>query len=196
MVVVPAALQFQVGDVAKFAVHCVTSTLTDGGSTEPPLNSHALPTLPSQSSVPAPHGAHEPLEQVWLVVHATVEQDVPQLESVAVSFSQPLPMVPSQLSLPAGQFTHAPPVHVCVFAVHATVEPQVPLEEHVCTPLPEHWCVPGTQTPVHAPLTHADETHAVLLPQAPLDEHVSTLFPLQWVAPGAQTPVQTPPTHA
>src|SRR5689334_115586 len=127
MVVVPAALQFQVGDVAKFAAHCVASTLTEGGSTAPPLNSQALPALPSQSSVPA------------------------------------------------GQFTQAPPVQVCVFAVHATVELQVPLDEHVCTPLPEHWCVPGTHTPVHAPLTHADDTHAVLLPHAPLDEHVSTL---------------------
>lgn len=138
IVVVPAALQFQVGEVAKFATHCVASTLTEGGSTVPPLNSQAFPALPSQSSVPPPHGAHEPLEQVWLVVQATVEHEVPQLESVAVSFSQPLPMVPSQLSLPAGQFTHAPFVQVCVFAAHATVEPQVPLDEHVCTPLPEH----------------------------------------------------------
>jgi hypothetical protein len=30
-VVVPAALQFQDGEVAKFAVHCAASTLTDGG---------------------------------------------------------------------------------------------------------------------------------------------------------------------
>ena len=33
IVVVPAALQFHVGDVRKFAAHCDASTLTDGGST-------------------------------------------------------------------------------------------------------------------------------------------------------------------
>jgi hypothetical protein len=32
MVVVPAALQFHVGDVKKFAAHAEASTLTDGGS--------------------------------------------------------------------------------------------------------------------------------------------------------------------
>jgi hypothetical protein len=56
--------------------------------------------------------------------------------------------------------------------------------------------VPGTQTPVHAPPTQADETHAVLLPQAPPDEHVSTLLFTHRVAFGVHTPVQLPPTHA
>jgi hypothetical protein len=32
MVIVPAALQFHVGDVLKFRAHWVASTLTDGGS--------------------------------------------------------------------------------------------------------------------------------------------------------------------
>jgi hypothetical protein len=64
IVVVPEALQFQVGDVAKFAAHCDASTLTDGGRTTPPLYSQALVALPSQSSVPAPHVEHAPLEQV------------------------------------------------------------------------------------------------------------------------------------
>jgi hypothetical protein len=196
MVVVPAALQFQVGDVAKFADHCVASTLTEGGRALPPLNSQAFAALPSQSSVPAPHGAHAPLEHVWLDAHATVVHELPQLASVAMSFSQPLPIEPSQFRLPVGQFTHAPLVHVCVLAVHATAEPHTPLELHVCTALPEHCVEVGTQTPVHAPFTQAEETHGVLLPQAPLDEQVSTLFPLHCVAFGVQTPTQLPLTHA
>jgi hypothetical protein len=32
IVIVPAALQFQLGDVLKLAPHCVASTLIDGGS--------------------------------------------------------------------------------------------------------------------------------------------------------------------
>jgi hypothetical protein len=138
MVVVPAALQFHVGDVAKFADHCVASTLTEGGKAPPPLYSQAFAALPSQSSVPPPHGEHAPLEHVWLVVHATVVHVVPQLASVAMSFSQPLPIEPSQFRLPVGQFTHAPLVHVCVLAVHATAEPQAPFESQVWTALPEH----------------------------------------------------------
>jgi hypothetical protein len=105
-------------------------------------------------------------------------------------------MLPSQLRVPDAQLVHAPFVHVWVCAVQAAAEPQVPVDEHVCTALPEHWVEPGTQTPVQAPFTQADDTHAVLLPQAPLDEHVSTLFPLQRVALGAQTPTQLPPTQA
>lgn len=57
MVVVPAALQFHVGDVKKFAAHADASTLTDGGSTW--FVQHVLPTcsqplavLPSQSLKP------------------------------------------------------------------------------------------------------------------------------------------------
>jgi hypothetical protein len=138
MVVVPAALQFQVGDVAKFADHCVASTLTEGGRALPPLYSQEFVALASQSSVPAPHGAHAPLAHVWLVVQATVVHVVPQLASVAMSFSQPLPIEPSQFRLSTGQFTHAPLVHVCVLAVHAAADPHVPLDEHVWTALPEH----------------------------------------------------------
>jgi hypothetical protein len=33
-----------------------------------------------------------------------------------------------------------------------TVEPQVPLDWQVCTPLPEHCVAPGVHTPAHAPL--------------------------------------------
>jgi hypothetical protein len=121
---------------------------------------------------------------------------VPQLASVAMSFSQPFPIVPSQLRFPAGQFTHAPLVHVCVFAVQATAEPQAPLDEHVCTALPEHCVDSGTHTPVHAPFTHAEETHATSLPHAPLVEHVSTLFPEQRVVFGVHTPVHVPLTQA
>lgn len=89
MVVVPAALQFHVGDVAKFAAHGVASTLTDGGS-EFKVRSQPFCAFPSQSSVPAPHDPHDPPEQVWLVVHVAVVHVVPQLESRLRDFSQPL----------------------------------------------------------------------------------------------------------
>lgn len=195
IVVVPAALQFQVGEVAKLADHWVASTFTDGGSRAPPLNSQAFAALPSQSSVPAPHVVHAPPEHVWLVVHAAVVHDVPQLASVAVSFSHPFAIDPSQFSLPAGQLTHAPFVHVWVFAAHDTAVPQVPSEAHVSTALPEHCVEFGTHTPVQAPPTHAEETQAVPESQVPFDWQCCTLFPEHCVAPGAQTPVHTPPTH-
>lgn len=83
-----------------------------------------------------------------------------------------------------------------MLAAHATADPHVPLDEQVCTALPEHCVVVGSHTPVHAPFTQADETHGVLLPQAPLDEHVSTLLPVHRVAFGVHTPTQLPPTHA
>ena len=54
MVVVPAALQFQVGDMMKFAAHCVTSRLIEGGSS---IGVHALPStsaaLPASAPPPA-----------------------------------------------------------------------------------------------------------------------------------------------
>lgn len=55
---------------------------------------------------------------------------------------------------------------------------------------------PGAQTPVHAPLTHAEFEHAEGAPQVPLPEHVSTPLPEHCTAPGAQTPVHPPDTHA
>ena len=54
---------------------------------------------------------------------------------------------------------------------------------HVCTPLPEHWVDPGTQTPEQAPLTHADETHAVAEPHWPFALHVCTPLFEQRFAP-------------
>src|ERR1041385_7170641 len=56
MVVVPAALQFQIGDVAKFAVHVAGSTLTAGGS-DNGVHTHLLPvqSSPATQSVPVTH---------------------------------------------------------------------------------------------------------------------------------------------
>jgi hypothetical protein len=62
--------------------------------------------------------------------------------------------------------------------------------------LPEHCVVVGSHTPVHAPLTHAEDTHATAVPHAPLTLHVWTPLPEHRVALGVQTPVHAPFTHA
>jgi hypothetical protein len=54
----------------------------------------------------------------------------------------------------------------------------------------------GVQTPVQAPLTHAEDTHVVVVPHCPLAEQISIPLFEHCVAPGAHVPVQTPPTHA
>ena len=195
IVVVPAAVQFQVGAVGKLAVHCVASTLTDGGSGEPAC-SQPFWALPSQSSVPGPQVAQAPPVQVWLIVQAAVVQLVPQVVSRLIDFSQPFEIVPSHSLVPAPHVTHAPPVQVSVCAAQATVALQVPLALQVWTPLPEHCFAPGTHTPVQAPLTHAEATHVVAVPQAPLFEQVCTPLLEHEVAPGAHTPVHAPPTQA
>jgi hypothetical protein len=43
--------------------------------------------------------------------------------------------------------------------------------------LPEHCVVPGTQTPVHEPLTHAEFVHATGDPHVPVALHVSIPLP-------------------
>jgi hypothetical protein len=64
IVVVPAALQVQIGAVAKLEAHVVESTFTEGGRAPPPEYSQALDELPSQSRLPAGHVEHDPLEQL------------------------------------------------------------------------------------------------------------------------------------
>lgn len=78
----------------------------------------------------------------------------------------------------------------------------VPLELHVCTPLPvppsvpvEHWVEPGLQVPTHAPPTHAELVQVDGGPQVPVPLHVETPFtdpPSAPTAhsfdPGEQTP--------
>ena len=73
--------------------------------------------------------------------------------------SHPFVVDPSQFLVPAAQFVHAPAVQVCVCAVHGDAALHVPLGLQVCTPFPEHWVDPGVQTPVHAPMTHAEAVH-------------------------------------
>jgi hypothetical protein len=173
MVVVPAALQFHVGEDEND--HCVESTLTDGGTT-PPATSHAFAAFPSQSNVPPAHDAQEPLEHVWDVVHTAVVHDVPQLESRLTDFSHPC--APSHSRVPAGHATHAPPEHVWVIAVHGAAAPQAPAEEQVCTPLPEHCFVFGTQVPWQEPFTHAEAAQGESEPHVPVAEQVCTELPL------------------
>jgi hypothetical protein len=76
--------------------------------------------------------------------------------------------------------------------------PQVPVPEHVCTPLFEHVREPGAQTPVQAPPTQAWLVHAAGTLQSPLGRQVSTPFVLleHRVAEGSQTPVHVPFTQA
>jgi hypothetical protein len=61
-----------------------------------------------------------------------------------------------------------------------------------------HCVVPGSQDPVHDPLTHADAAHGIPAPHAPVAEHVCTLLPCgeQRVAFGAQEPAHAPETQA
>jgi hypothetical protein len=66
----------------------------------------------------------------------------------------------------------------------------------VRTPLPEHWVVPGVQTPVQAPAEHAAFVQGCAIPHVPVTSHVCTASPEQRVAPGVHTPVQVPFTHA
>lgn len=194
-VVVPEALQFQIGALAKLPVHWVASTFTEGGRSRP-VDSQPFATLPSQSSEPLLHAAHAPAVQVCDVEQEDVEHVVPQLVSRLTCFSQPFSAEPSHSSVPAGQATHAPLLQVCVLGVQATAVLHCPLAEHVWTPLPEHCFVPGTHTPVHAPVTHADETHGESDPQAPLAEHVSMALFEHCTALGAHTPAQAPLTQA
>jgi hypothetical protein len=184
MVVVPAAVQLQLGAVAKLPDHCVTSTLTDGGRTFA-VASQAFPGFPSQSRVPPPQAAHEPLVQVWDVEQVAVEHVVPQLVSWLMCFSQPFNADESHSSVPVPQETQAPPLHVSVFGAQPTALPHCPLDEHV-----------STQTPVHAFATHADATHVAGVPHCPLDVQVAMPLFMQVLSPGAQTPVHAPLTHA
>ena len=64
------------------------------------------------------------------------------------------------------------------------------------TPLPEHCCAFGVQTPVHEPAAHAEFTHGLAALHVPVRSHVWTPLPEQRVAPGVQTPVHVPSTHA
>jgi len=103
-----------------------------------PLVSQPLAALPSQSCVAPEQAVQTPLAQVWLVLHAAVEQLVPQLESRFVAFSQPSDAEPLQSRVPAAHDTQAPPEQICVVDAHATAVPHAPLELQVWTPLPEH----------------------------------------------------------
>jgi hypothetical protein len=51
--------------------------------------------------------------------------------------------------------------------------PQVPLDVHVSTPLPEQVVCPGAHTPVHAPPMHVWFEHAVPAVHEPEVLHVS-----------------------
>ena len=80
--------------------------------------------------------------------------------------------------------------------VHSAGLLQVPVALHVWTPLPEQRVVPGAQTPVHPPETHACDPHGAGVPHVPVVLHVSTPLPEHCVVPGVHTPWHMPPTHA
>lgn len=72
--------------------------------------------------------------------------------------------------------------------------PQLPAALHVWTPLPEHWVLPGAQTPVHPPATQAWLPQSIGAPQAPVPSQTSTAFPAHWVAPAMQGPAASAET--
>jgi hypothetical protein len=102
-----------------------------------------------------------------------------------------------------------------VWCTHATGDPHVPYDVHICTPLPEHCVAPGVHVPEQAPETQAWFTHPpVQAPHPPpthtgsLPEHAAafTQLPLEsqvWgcvldvhrACPGPQTPVHAPLTQ-
>src|SRR5882757_55759 len=120
-VVVPAALQFHVGDVWKLVVHCVASTLTDGGNGTP-IFSQPFCELPSQSSFPVVHGVQVPDAHVWLFVQFVVVHVVPQLVSWSMDFSHPFAGEPSQSRNPMGHAMQEPLAHVSLAAAHEAAE--------------------------------------------------------------------------
>jgi hypothetical protein len=83
------------------------------------------------------------------------------------------------------------PVHLPfehAWLLQAAGIPQVPVESHVCTPLPEHWVAPGVHDPEHAPATHAAPEQATVAPQWPVPSQVCTPPPEHCVEPGLHTP--------
>jgi hypothetical protein len=115
---------------------------------------------------------------------------------VFVGVSQPFDPRPSQFSVEDGQATHAPAEQLCAVPAHASVAPHAPLVSHVWTPFPAHCLLPGVQTPVHAPLTQADDAQVAAAPHCPFVSHVWTPLLKHWTEPGVQTPVHAPPTQA
>ncbi len=146
-----------------------------------------------------------PAEQALVAtfVDAQARPQVPQLlGSPAVFTSHPLASTPSQSAYPElhDATLQIPKEHdgVPFGAVHVRPAVQFPLASHVCgvrLPAPKHWPVPGTQEPVHAPLTHAWAVHPTAALHVPVAVHVCTPLPEHCVWPGAQAPWHVPATH-
>lgn len=141
------------------------------------------PQVPPLQDCPTPH-------------ETTLAQVVPQVASAFRAVSHPFGAAPSQFIVPATHGAQAPPLQVCVFAAHGEAAPHCPPDEHVWTPFPEHCFVPGTQTPVQAPPTHADDTHCVGAPHWPLASQVMIPLVEHPVESGVQTPMHAPFAHA
>jgi hypothetical protein len=129
IVVVPAAVQLQFGEVAKFADHCVVSTFTEGGpphaqtfgtpppphvslaaqfdapqSIVPPQPSESTPHLPAHPVATVSGSQHEPALQTW-----------PGAQFVLQSRLPPQPFETCAPQAPEGQdvigVQHAPALH-------------------------------------------------------------------------------------
>lgn len=131
---------------------------------------------------------HEPLEQSGVGCEQVWTCQVPVLLHVSAAVLLAHAVCPG-----AHTPEHTPPTQV--WLTHATGLPQVPLEVHVSTALPEHVVWPGAQTPEHTPPMQVWLTQLTGLPQVPLEEHVSTALPEHCVAPGEQVPLHAPLTH-
>jgi hypothetical protein len=167
-----------------------------GGAQSVPLQLPLAQSVPEEHVFPARHRLHVVAPPQSTSLSKPFFEPSLQFPHVTPVTSQPLPGDPSQLRVPAPQATQAPLVHVCVSAVQAEAVPHWPLALQVWTALPEHCVVPGVHTPVHAPLTQAEEVHADAAPHWPLALQVCTPLPLHVVPPGVHTPVQAPFTHA
>jgi hypothetical protein len=160
-VVVPEAVQFQLGALPK-SLHCVVSTLlaaTSGGhvsatSHAPLIARQTPPGLPAVwPQAPALHVS---------VVHAllslqlvTFPQVVPQLVTESVAVSQPSAAVELQSSVFAPQLVHTPLVQVWLAPQTVWPQPQS-MREFVFSQTPgvaSQSCVPVAQA-VHAPDVH------------------------------------------
>jgi hypothetical protein len=121
MVVVPAALQVQVGDVLKLVAHCDGFTLTAGGS----ATSVQLTQVPFWQPPPE--------------VHANAAPQPPQLFMSLCSLTH-APLHPLNPLLHV--YVQAPVAHAGVALAtpveHADAELHVPFAWQVSTPVPEH----------------------------------------------------------
>jgi hypothetical protein len=197
IVVVPDALQFQVGEVLKLLAHCVASTLTEGGTVTWVQQTPAwhIAPLPQTYAGPQPPHAlglvcslsHEPLHwenpALHVNVHALLTHAGCALATVVVhefahapqlprSFVVSTQLLPQRVGMPAGQLdTHIDPEHSGVPPLHAWPHiPQWLASFVVLTQAPAHKENPPLHVKLQTLATQAGRAFAMLVVQALLHE--------------------------